>query len=158
MPKNLPTPIDSNKFSKIISQNNEILEYARTQPKIDINNIEELISRTDAYLHFCADRSLNPNMKGLANFCGYSERHFNELRHQGTAAGEYIDLIRDRMKDNLEQAALSNAVNNISAMFLLKATHDYVEQSKLVVEPGAGLLGTPKSYEEISQIVDDNII
>ena len=97
-------------------------------------------------------------MKGLANFCGYSERHFNELRHQGTAAGEYIDLIRDRMKDNLEQAALSNAVNNISAMFLLKATHDYVEQSKLVVEPGAGLLGTPKSYEEISQIVDDNII
>ena len=66
--------------------------------------------------------------------------------------------IRDAIKDNLEQAALVNAVNNISAMFILKTQHDYVEATKVYVEPTNSVLGQPKSPEEIASFIDADIV
>lgn len=156
--KSLAKDIQPEKLQKIISDNNELLELSIEQKKIDIRDIEQVIPRTKAYLHFCEDRSISPTMKGLANFFGYSERGLNMVIRQGTETGEFLEKVRDRIKDNLEQAALTNAVNNISAMFVLKTTHGYVEANKLVLEPSDKILGQPKSYEEISQIIDDNIV
>ena len=69
-----------------------------------------------------------------------------------------MDKIKDAIKDNLEQAALINAVNNISAMFILKSQYDYVETTKVVVEPSDTLLGKPKTIEEIQTFVDADIV
>ena len=51
-----------------------------------------------------------------------------------------------------------NAVNNISAMFILKTQHDYVEATKVVLEPSQSLLGQPKSVEEIASYIDADIV
>lgn len=51
-----------------------------------------------------------------------------------------------------------NAVKNISAMFILKTQHDYVEATKVVIEPSKSLLGQPKSVEEIADYIDADIV
>ena len=75
-----------------------------------------------------------------------------------TDTGRFLERVRDAIKDNLEQAALINAVNNISAMFILKTQHDYVEATKVILEPSESLLGQPKSPEEIVEYIDADIV
>lgn len=153
----LSKDIQPKQLSKIISDNNELLELAIDNPRIDIHDVKAVIGRSKSYLHFCSDRAISPTMKGLANYCDYSYRTFENHITDGTETGEFLEKVRDRIKDNLEQAALSNAVNNISAMFILKTTHGYVEANKVVLEPSDKLLGQPKNYEELSQLIDENI-
>ena len=43
-------------------------------------------------------------------------------------------------------------------MFILKAQHDYVEATKVVIEPFESLLGQPKSPEEIAHYIDADIV
>jgi len=57
-----------------------------------------------------------------------------------------------------DYASSVNAVNNISAMFILKTQHDYVEATKVVLEPSHALLGNPKSVEEIASYIDADIV
>jgi hypothetical protein len=49
-------------------------------------------------------------------------------------------------------------VNNISAMFILKSQYDYVEATKVILEPSENLLGQPKSVEEIENYIDADIV
>ena len=99
-----------------------------------------------------------PSMRRPANWYGYSYQRLYQLIDKQTPEGRYLDQIRDAIKDNLEQAALVNAVNNISAMFILKTQHDYVEATKHIIEPSESLLGQPKTVEEIADYIDADIV
>jgi hypothetical protein len=99
-----------------------------------------------------------PSMRRLANWYGYSYKQLYRIIEKQSPEGIYLDQIRDAIKDNLEQAALVNAVNNISAMFILKSQYDYVEASKVILEPSDSLLGQPKSPDEIAAAIDADIV
>jgi hypothetical protein len=99
-----------------------------------------------------------PSFRRLANWYGYSFQHLYRLIDKQSPEGKYLDQIKDAIKDNLEQAALVNAVNNISAMFILKSQYDYVETQKVVIEPSESLLGQPKSVEEIADYIEADIV
>jgi hypothetical protein len=79
---------------------------------------------------------------------------------KNTPEGTYVDQIRDAIKDNLEQAALVNAVNNISAMFILKTQHDYVEATKVVLDDlhndyfSHGYIGSAVGFTKAKSRVD----
>ena len=156
-PNTLYKNADMDKLSTIVGNSSEILDFAINN-KINIQDLDQVIERTQLYFKYCQDKEFNPNMRGLANFFGYSYKQLYNVINKGTKISDYLDLIRDRMKDNLEQASLCNAVNNISAMFLLKATHDYTEASKVILEPSESLLGKPKSVDEIEAFIDDDIV
>jgi hypothetical protein len=99
-----------------------------------------------------------PSFRRLSNWYGYSFKQLYRIIEKQSPEGIYLDQIKDAIKDNLEQAALVNAVNNISAMFILKSQYDYVETTKHVIEPSESLLGQPKSVEEIADYIDADIV
>ena len=126
--------------------------------KVNIHDLDTLAQSTCDYFDFCALHGCMPSMRRLANWYGYSYRQLYNLIDKQSPEGIYLDQIRDAIKDNLEQAALINAVNNISAMFILKSQYDYVETTKHVIEPSESLLGQPKSPEEIADYIDADIV
>jgi hypothetical protein len=146
------------KISAILEQSNELLFTSLDRPKTNVHDIPELIESTKGYFDFCKKRGIMPSFRRLANWYGYSYKQLYRLINKETPEGIYLDQIKDAIKDNLEQAALVNAVNNISAMFILKSQYDYVETTKHVIEPSESLLGQPKSPEEIADYIDADIV
>ena len=145
------------KISEIVTKSNVMLQET-LRHKVNIHDLETLAESTAQYFDFCANNGIMPSMRRLANWYGYSYKRLYTLIDKQSETGQYLDQIRDAIKDNLEQAALVNAVNNISAMFILKTQHDYVEATKVVLEPSQSLLGQPKTPEEVAIYVDADIV
>ena len=145
------------KISEIVTKSN-IMFRESLDHKVDIHNLNTLAESACAYFDYCAQNGIMPSMRRLANWFGYSYKQLYRIIEKQSPEGIYLDQIRDAIKDNLEQAALVNAVNNISAMFILKTQHDYVEATKVVLEPSQSLLGQPKSPEEIANYIDADIV
>jgi hypothetical protein len=145
------------KISAILEKSNALL-YESLGHNIDIHNLEQLAESTKGYFEFCCQNGIMPSMRRLANWYGYSYQRLYQIIEKQSPEGRYLDQIRDAIKDNLEQAALVNAVNNISAMFILKSQYDYVETTKHVIEPSESLLGQPKTVEEIADYIDADIV
>lgn len=146
------------KISAILEKSNALLFESLERPKTNIEDINELIKSTKEYFEVCQLYGTMPSFRRLANWFGYSYRTLYKRISKDTPEGIYLDQIRDAIKDNLEQAALVNAVNNISAMFILKSQYDYVEATKVILEPSESLLGQPKSPEEIACYIDADIV
>ena len=98
-----------------------------------------------------------PSYRRLANWFGYSLVQLDRIVDSNSVQGQYLNLIKDAIKDNLEQAALTNSVNNISAMFILKSQYDYVETQKQIIEH-VNPLGEQKSADEILTVIDADIV
>jgi hypothetical protein len=145
------------KISDIVNKSKILLAESMGH-KVDIHNLDTLAKSTCDYFDFCALHGCMPSMRRLANWYGYSYKQLYRTIEKQSPEGIYLDQIRDAIKDNLEQAALINAVNNISAMFILKSQYDYVETTKHVIEPSESLLGQPKSPEEIADYIDADIV
>lgn len=150
-------PTAGQKISAIIAKSNELMEIAWDK-KCNIRDPKELADSTMAYFEFCQERAIMPSFRRLANWYGYSVRHLNRLIQSQSTEGEYLDRIKDAIKDIYEQAALVNAVNNISAMFILKSQYDYVEATKVIVEPSQSILGERKTPEEIIESINYDIV
>jgi hypothetical protein len=146
------------KITNLLEQSNELFIESVTRPKTDIYNPEQLVSSTKEYFDYCREHGIMPSFRRLANWYGYSYNQLYRNINKENETGIFLDRVRDAIKDNLEQAALVNAVNNISAMFILKTQHDYVEATKVVIEPSDKLLGQPKTLEEIESCIDADII
>lgn len=146
------------KISAILEQSNALLFESLDRPKTNVHDVPELIESTKGYFEFCRMRGIMPSFRRLSNWYGYSFKQLYRIIDKQTPEGIYLDQIKDAIKDNLEQAALVNAVNNISAMFILKSQYDYVETTKHIIEPSETLLGTPKTVEEIADYIDADII
>ena len=156
---NVPNRNESQqKISAILEKSNALLFESLERPKTDIHNIDKLIQSTKEYFIFCQSHGTMPSFRRLSNWYGYSYKCLYRLIDKQSPEGIYLDQIRDAIKDNLEQAALVNAVNNISAMFILKSQYDYVETTKHVIEPSESLLGQPKSPEEIAVYIDADVV
>lgn len=146
------------KITAILEQSNDLLYASLERPKTNVHDIPQLIESTKGYFDFCKQRGIMPSFRRLANWYGYSFKQLYRIIEKQSPEGIYLDQIKDAIKDNLEQAALVNAVNNISAMFILKSQYDYVETTKHVLEPSESLLGQPKSPEEIADYIDADIV
>lgn len=156
---NVPNKTEaSQKISAILEKSNALLFTSLERPKTNVHNVDELIQSTKEYFEFCHEQGIMPSFRRLSNWFGYSYRTLYKYIDKQSPEGIYLDQIKDAIKDNLEQAALVNAVNNISAMFILKSQYDYVETQKVVLEPSETLLGQPKTVEEIVTYIDADII
>lgn len=156
---NVPNRTESQqKISAILEKSNALLFESLDRPKTNMQNMNELIQSTKEYFEFCHFHGIMPSFRRLSNWYGYSYRTLYNYIDKQSPEGIYLDQIKDAIKDNLEQAALVNAVNNISAMFILKSQYDYVETTVHRIEPSDTLLGQPKTPEEIKTYIDADII
>lgn len=145
------------KIQEILAKSNALL-FESLGHNVDIHNLEALVKSTREYFTFCQLNGIMPSFRRLANWYGYSYKQLYRHIEKQSPEGKYLDQIKDAIKDNLEQAALVNAVNNISAMFILKSQYDYVEAQKIIVEPSESLLGQPKTPEEIADYIEADIV
>ena len=150
-------PDKHEKISAMLKKSNAML-FESIEHRCSLMDLPEVIESTKEYLVFCQEQGIMPSMRRLANWYGYSFRQLYNHINNETPTGQFLEKINDAIKDNLEQAALTNAVNNISAMFLLKSQHNYVEATKVIVEPSESLLGQPKSPEEIASYIEADIV
>lgn len=156
---NVPDKTESaKKISALLEKSNMLLFESLDRPKTDVHNLNALVNSTKEYFGFCHMHGIMPSFRRLSNWYGYSYKQLYRIIEKQSPEGIYLDQIKDAIKDNLEQAALVNAVNNISAMFILKSQYDYVETTKHVIEPSESLLGQPKSPEEIADYIDADIV
>ena len=156
---NVPNKSESaQKISAILGKSNALLFESLDRPKTDVHDLKILVQSTKEYFEFCHIHGIMPSFRRLSNWYGYSFKQLYRMIESQSPEGIYLDQIKDAIKDNLEQAALVNAVNNISAMFILKSQYDYVETTKHVIEPSQSLLGQPKSPEEIADYIDADIV
>lgn len=146
------------KISALLEKSNVLLFESMDRKKTDVHNMDELIQSTKEYFEFCSANGIMPSFRRLSNWYGYSYRTLYNYIEKQSPEGIYLDQIKDAIKDNLEQAALVNAVNNISAMFILKSQYDYVETTKHIIEPSESLLGQPKTIDEIADYIDADIV
>lgn len=156
---NVPNKEESGKkISALLEKSNEMFFMSIEKPKTNIYDMQELIESTKGYLIYCSQKGVMPSFRRLANWYGYSARQLDNVIQKGSETGIFLDRLKDAIKDNLEQAALVNAVNNISAMFIMKTQHGYVEATKVVLEPSDKLLGQPKTPEEIKDYIEADIV
>lgn len=153
-----PKPDPDSKIANLINNSSVMLMESLTHIPCDLDNVDDVVKYTGEYFHFCAELGMMPSKRRLANWMGYSLRTLESRIDSKSKTGKYIEAITDAIKDNLEQAALHNKVNNISAIFLLKSQYGYIEANKVIVEPGEGLLGAPKSVDEIAEAIDNDIV
>lgn len=153
-----PVPDPDSKVANLLNNSSVMLFESLEHPKCDLTDPKEIARYTEEYLKFCSELSMMPSKRRLANWLGYSYGTLEKQIRNNTKIGQYFDMIFDVIKDNLEQAALFNNVNNISAMFILKSQHGYVEASKVVIEPSTGVLGEPKTPKEIAESIDNDIV
>lgn len=146
------------KISALLEKSNMLLFESLGRERTDMQNMDALIQSTKEYFEFCHMQGIMPSFRRLSNWYGYSYRTLYKYIDKQSPEGLYLDQIKDAIKDNLEQAALINAVNNISAMFILKSQYDYVETTKHVIEPSESLLGQPKTVDEIADYIDADIV
>lgn len=155
---NVPNKTEAQQKISAILEKSNLLLFESLGHNINIHDLNELTTSTRDYFTFCSMHGIMPSFRRLANWYGYSYRQLYRVIDKQSPEGRYLDQIKDAIKDNLEQAALVNAVNNISAMFILKSQYDYVETTKHVIEPSESLLGQPKSPEEIADYIDADIV
>ncbi len=149
---------NNEKISAILEKSNMLL-FASTQRKpCNLNVLSQVMDSTQGYFDFCKEHGIVPSMRRLSNWLGYSYNTLVKNIDKQNEVGRYLDQIKDAIKDNLEQAALVNAVNNISAMFILKSQYEYVETTKVQLEPSESMLGQPKSVDEIVDYIDADIV
>lgn len=150
---NPSNPEETHKISKTVATTNALLLKGLTR-KTNIHDIPELSTHTQEYFKFCELEGFVPSFRSLCNWYGYSLKYMEALVKAGdTPEAQVLEMIRDTIKTNYEQAALNNKVNSIFAMFLLKSQEGYVETQKQVIEH-VNPLGSPKSADEIASVID----
>lgn len=149
---NPSNPEEKHKISKTVATTNALLLKGLTR-KTNIHDIPELSTHTQEYFKFCELEGFVPSFRSLCNWYGYSLRHMDTVLKSDTPEAQVLEMIRDTIKTNYEQAALNNKVNSIFAMFLLKSQEGYVETQKQVIEH-VNPLGSPKSADEIASVID----
>lgn len=151
-------PDPDSKVANLLKNSTVMMLESFSHEACDLTSPSEVVRYTTEYFNFCAELGMMPSKRRLANWMGYSYRALETQLRNNTRSGKYIDQIFDIIKDNLEQSALFNKVNNISAMFILKSQYGYVEANKVILEPGQSALGTPKSIEEIEEAIENDIV
>lgn len=105
------------------------------QPRVDLNNLEDVQTRTDAFFASCEAASVLPTFLGLAVAFGYSrENLYKYLRNNShTETAEYIELVRESLADIMITAALTRTTDNSTTIFALKNLHGFAD--KIELEP-----------------------
>jgi hypothetical protein len=126
------------------------LRQAESKPRIDINDLAAVRGIVEVYLETCVMNSYNPTMADIAMILGYTRMGlYNYMAKHDTETAKFLHQVHDKLADILAENALKGNVNNITAIFLLKALYGYRDTTSLEILPnGAG--GGELSLDEIA--------
>ncbi len=111
------------------------LATASQQPKVDLDDLDAVKGRTDAFLASCEAAAVVPTFLGLSVSYGYTrEGLYKYLRNfKQTKTAQYIELVRETLADVMITASLTRTTDNSTTIFALKNLHGFSD--RIEVEP-----------------------
>lgn len=125
-------------ISKTVQQALVGLKQAECSQRIDINDLTAVRSIVELYLESCVMNAYNPTMTDIAMILGYTRMGlYTYMAKKDTDTAKFLHMVHDKLADILAENALKNNVNNITAIFLLKALYGYRDTTSLELLPNS---------------------
>lgn len=139
----------------------QILDAASQRPAVDLDDLEDVKSRTDTFLASCEAASVVPTFLGLAVSFGYTrEGLYKHLRnHSQTPTAKYIGLVKEMLADAMITASLTRTTDAATTIFALKNLHGFAD--KLEIEPVTtqqSALGPLADPEELRKRILETVV
>ena len=108
------------------------------QPKVNMQNPEEVIERCGWYLEKCAEWDDRPTVAGFALAMGYSRDQLLQIKNGmvKSVPGESVDTLKrawDLINQTMEQYMVDGHLNPVTGIFLMKNNFGYRDQTETVV-------------------------
>lgn len=132
---------------------NQSLTEAMIKKSFNLSDSEELKKRIVVFAKACEDTGAFPSASGLARSLGYSDRALRYWRekHPDSETAHVLEMFNDACLDILNQCALSNVANPVSAIFISKAFYGKRETKELVLTPSSLDVEEEYSAEDIKR-------
>lgn len=117
-----------------IANKTEVLRAVASRNKVDFSDLEQVRSRTFAYMKACEKAGVYPSVMGLAvHGFGVSRQALNQyLLRNNNATTDFINMAKDCFADILTNASLYNSCNPIQAIFQLKNHFGHSDRVEIV--------------------------
>lgn len=139
----------------------EALHQSIIQGRVNLNDTDLVIVRTEEYFSSCSAAGIFPSVMGLSVYgYGLSNGTLSTWlkNHPSHPTSEYINMIKDAMADILTNASLNNSANVIQAIFQLKNHFGHEDHVKVEAFASQDLLQGARSKEEIAMRYKENVV
>ena len=128
----------------------------RAVPKnpVSLSDISSVKQITLDYFTACEKAGTIPSMSGLARALGHSRQNlYNCVNRQSPKdAAAWFELCKDAISEMLETSSMTNTINSIVGIFLLKASYGYREGAEIFIskQNNYGPFGAGLTAEELA--------
>lgn len=122
--------------------------------KFPLSNTERLKEQSMVYMQTCMDDGILPDFQSYCMSLGYSKSGVNgyiNRTEEGDPSRDWLVMMKELFSSLLSQAALSDDVNTIFAIFAQKALYDWRENQTVTIVADSPL-GAPKTEAEIEKM------
>ena len=122
--------------------------------KFPLSNTERLKEQSMVYMQTCMDDGILPDFQSYCMSLGYSKSGVNgyiSRTEEGDPSRDWLVMMKELFSSLLSQAALSDDVNTIFAIFAQKALYDWRENQTVTIVTD-NPLGAPKTEAEIEKM------
>lgn len=152
---------NNNKVPALPKRNTDFYEKFFWKQPVDLNEVDEIIERTDEYRQYCAENGIAPLAQDYAFVLGYSESTIRDIRNGvRKRPREVVDvLIRVHMwlEACLAQVGIESPELITSVIWYQKNGYGYADKVELSV-PQVNPLGEQKSIAEIERRMLDSVV
>lgn len=128
-------------------------------PKINTNDAEQVRQRISDYFTICAEDDMKPSVVGVALALGIDRKTLWAWEvGQIHKPKEVVDLIKKAkvvLNLQMEEWMQNGKINPVSAIFLLKNHHSYVDVQEHIVTPSAERAENPELLVENSKYLPE---
>lgn len=99
-------------------------------PEIDYSSIEQVMIRVSLYFQRCEEEFMEPGVAGLCVWLGITTERWKDWvdgLEFNTTHRKYCEKIMTLLESRLEEQMLQGKINPVTAMFLLKSQHGYID-------------------------------
>lgn len=141
-------------LTQIVQRGMDAIADRETLSKFPLSNTERLKEQTMVYLETCLEDGILPDFQSFSMSLGFTSSGVNNYikrTEEGDPSRDWLVTMKELFSSMLSQAALSDDVNTIFAIFAQKAMYDWRENQQITIAVD-NPLGAPKTEEEINKI------
>ena len=141
-------------LTNIVARGMNAIADRETLTKFPLSNTERLKEQTMVYLETCMEDGILPDFQSYCMSLGFTRSGVNNYitrTEEGDPSRDWLVTMKELFSSMLSQAALSDDVNTIFAIFAQKAMYDWRENNQITITVD-NPLGAPKTQEEIDKI------
>ena len=122
-------------ITKSVQKAIHIVKSADSTGRVNLEDTNKVKSIVGAYLETCAFESVIPSMTDIAMCLGHTRQNMYRFMRdrRDSETGKFLQQVHDIIANTLADNALKGNVNNITAIFLLKALYGLSETENIVL-------------------------